>query len=303
MRALSGILSASSLLHRRLKRAAGPPGLFKASLGLCAALWLPACAHGSFGPDAPTLPPKVHAQSASGGQTITDERTAAFDDFYNEQAFSNPSEYTAAGYRYVDRACNAYFDNLILAQHKLHFAQDVTVAGGSGAATVLSLAKTAQASIGMVAAGFGFTSTILKSFDDRALLTPYPEETKALIIAALHAYRTDAPASSSSDRATALARVQDYAELCSYSGINRFAKQALATAKTGDISQEPNKGQGGDQTEGQGQEQGQPQSQDQDKRQGLQPRGGGNAGGQPAHIVRNPPPSNYRPLIGVITNR
>ncbi|QJU59677.1 hypothetical protein HL653_19670 [Sphingomonas sp. AP4-R1] len=142
-----------------------------------------------------------------------------------------PADYTDAGYSYVFRQCNTYFDTLIRLQHKTGFGSDMVGAGGATAGAVLGLAKASSMAIGIVAAGFGFLGTAVTSFDRRALITPYPDETKTLIIGALNRYRAAFPPSSIRTPGEAHANVQRYAELCTYSGITRAAKEALSNAK------------------------------------------------------------------------
>lgn len=141
-----------------------------------------------------------------------------------------PAEYTAAGYNYVYRQCNNYFDSLILLQNESGFSGDLIVASGSALGTILGLARASSVAIGAIAATTGFATATVNSYNSRALMTPYPNETKSLIISALDSYRAKFPPNSISDAPEAILNVQHFAELCTYSGITRAAKQALATA-------------------------------------------------------------------------
>jgi hypothetical protein len=143
----------------------------------------------------------------------------------------SPPEYVADGYNKVYAACTNYFDGLIAIQNQTAFAGDVAGASASTSATVLSLVKASAVTVGSVAAGIGGVSSIIKSFDDRALVTPYPDETKSLILEALRQFATNAPPSTTNTPGEAIERVQHYAELCTYSGISRFAKMALSQAR------------------------------------------------------------------------
>jgi hypothetical protein len=150
-----------------------------------------------------------------------------------------PSDYTAAGYSYVYRQCSNYFDALIKYQNETHFASDIVVAGGSTAGTIMGLLKTSSQAIGAVAAGVGFANAALNSFDNRALITPYPNETKTLILSALDKYRETVPPEKVTTATSALVNVEHFAELCTYSGITRAAKQALSNYK-GDVIKSQN---------------------------------------------------------------
>ena len=140
-------------------------------------------------------------------------------------------EYTAAGYSYVYRQCSNYFDGLIMLQNENGFNGDLVSASGSAVATIMGLVRASSASIGAIAATTGFASTTFNAFNTRALMTPYPTETKTLILGGLDDYRAKYPPDASKDAATAILNVQHYAELCTYSGITRAAKKALAAVK------------------------------------------------------------------------
>jgi len=184
------------------------------------------CSEWSFGPE----PPKMVESS---------DVTAQFTS-HEDMAFKTmtPAQYVATGYNLVYSNCTNYFDALIKLQNQTGFVKDTTIAGGSAAGAILGLAKASSAVIGGLAAGVGFAAATIDSFDKRALVTPYPDETKSLILAALDKFSSDAPADTTSSPGIAIARVQHYAELCTYSGISRFAKQALQAAKLGSDNQQ-----------------------------------------------------------------
>lgn len=191
---------------------------------ICCLSLLAGCGTGAgrvaFGPAAPAIPePKMIAERASNtiGQVTT----------------MGAREYVAVGYYETYQACSAYFDNLIATQNQTRFTGDVVTAGGAAATALIALRKNTEAAARIVAkwaAGTAFLSSVISSFDDRALMTPYPSETKTLIMGALAKYEADAPPSSVVHDEDALGLVAGYAEMCTYSGITRFAKQALSNA-------------------------------------------------------------------------
>jgi hypothetical protein len=150
----------------------------------------------------------------------------------------DPGGYVGAGYDQVSRLCTTYFDDLIKLQDQVGYLSDVTAAAGTATTALVALrtnATTAARLVSKWAAGFALANTIVQKYDDRILMTPYPSETKTLIMAALSAYANANPPEKAQTPAQADAFVTGYAEMCTYSGISRFAKQALSNAnpKTG----------------------------------------------------------------------
>ena len=216
------------------------PSHRSATISLCALL-VSACVH-PFGPDAPSMNSALNLkpERQEARQTPAELRGAIWRELSigNEMPKNqevSPADYTAAGYNYVYRQCSNYFDSLILYQNKTHFTNDIVVAGGSGSGAILGLAKASSAAIGGLAAGVGFVTSAINSFDNRALITPYPNETKTLILSALDTYRGSYPPAGARTPAEAIVNVQHFAELCTYSGITRAAKQALSNYK-GEVS-------------------------------------------------------------------
>lgn len=184
------------------------------------------CSNTSFGPKPPEISPPSEIQTY-----YTEQEKDALKDL-------TPAQYVAAGYNKVYAACTTYFDALIKVQNETEFAKDTTVAAGSATGAILGLANAASAVIAGLAAGVGFASATIENFNKHALVTPYPDETKSLILAALDKFSTDAPPETTTSPGLAIARVQHYAELCTYSGISRFAKQALQSAKLASDNQQ-----------------------------------------------------------------
>jgi hypothetical protein len=146
----------------------------------------------------------------------------------------NAEDYVAAGYSETWNACSNYFDTLIMIQNRTAYEGDIVSAAGTAASSMVALRKNAAAaakSLARIAAGTSFVTTVLSSYQDRALMTPYPSETKSLILAALQAYEKAAPPNSATSSSQAAMLVERHAELCTYSGITRFAKQALSVAE------------------------------------------------------------------------
>lgn len=175
-----------------------------------------------FGPQAPMLP----SPAAVGKLAEDTNREAA--------RAGSPAEYVQYGYNLNFETCSAYFDALIKLQNQTRYTGDLVTAGGTAVSAMVGLRKNAEDaanSLVRIAAGSSFLGTVLSSFDERALMTPYPTETKTLILDGLSQFEARALPASAITYSQATMLVQRHAELCTYSGISRAAKQALTRAR------------------------------------------------------------------------
>lgn len=140
------------------------------------------------------------------------------------------SECTQEGYDNVYKACVGYFDVLIHAKNENKISSDIISSANKYQATILAALSTATPAIAVSTSVIGFIGSIFESFD-KNLLIPYPDETKSLILAALAAHKQLYPPSKAKSDGEAREFVQMYAEMCTYSGISRFSRQALQNAK------------------------------------------------------------------------
>jgi hypothetical protein len=182
-----------------------------------------------FGPPPPNMPGSVRVVEGS------DEKpdfnfTEKYIVELGRQTPDAPA-YVQYQYNNIYRLCNIYFDSLILVQNETGYLGDTVSVTGTAAGTILGLAKASSAAIGMVAAGFGWGYSMTQNYNNRALMTPYPSETKTLVMKALDDYQNTYPAKGTETKLEAISKVQHYAENCTYSGITRLSKAALAQAK------------------------------------------------------------------------
>jgi len=210
-----------SRVVRWLKAGAFISGAVTLTLGLSGCTTSASLSYGFFGPRAPVTP------------TIDEVQKQAMEIAAKVTAAGGAVDYVQAGYYTVDKACDAYFDNLTLIQNQTRFTGDSVTAAGTAASATEALRKNtavAARQLARIAAGTALTSSVISAFDNRALMTPYASETKTLIVEALYAFRRDNPASAVQSRAEAALVVERYAEICTYSGITRYAKLALTRA-------------------------------------------------------------------------
>ncbi len=138
-----------------------------------------------------------------------------------------PAEYARVGYTIVDENCNNFFDTLSRATNNLQMSKSDWTALGAAAAAILALAHSTAKPVGITAAAFGFGAITFDNYQKYALLTPYPDQTKKLVIQALKAYEKDSPPGDATDMVGADARVSGYAQICTYSGIASLAQEAI----------------------------------------------------------------------------
>lgn len=156
-----------------------------------------------------------------------------------EAARSNtPDSYVRVGFALVESQCHAFFDVLDKAQDQATYARrELTLAGGA-AAGILAALKAGIVPITVTGIAVPFVVDSIGAYNDVILFTPYPDETGALVKDALSTYRENIK-QQPADIYDAVRLVQNYAAICTYSGIHQLAKQALAKASTTD--QGPNK--------------------------------------------------------------
>lgn len=147
--------------------------------------------------------------------------------------FSSRKEFIAAGYNKAYGLCTDYFDALIKAKNNTAFYSESIAAAGNAATTIMGLAKAYSPTVGIVSAGFGVINSALLGYDKNELITPYPDETKGLILKALDEFYNANPPIETQTDGEAINRVLKYTEMCTYSGISRFAKVTLAQGTPG----------------------------------------------------------------------
>jgi len=150
---------------------------------------------------------------------------------------NQPATYVKVGYGLVERECGTFFDALDKAQDQASFVRQELTLGGAGAAGILAAVKAGVIPITITGIAVPLAANTIENYQNFALITPYPDETAILVRSALKTFRDNA--SSPTDIYDAVALVQSYAAICTYSGIHQLAKQALAKAQTTDHPQPP----------------------------------------------------------------
>lgn len=159
------------------------------------------------------------------------------DDLSKAQLAQDPIKYQKVGYEIVERECGNFFDSLDRTEDRLNFTRQELTLGGTAAAGILAALKAGISPITIAGIAFPLAASSIDNSKNTLLITPYPDETYGLIKAALKAFRDGA--STPTDIYDAVGQVQNYAALCTYSGIHQLAKQALATATANPQSPPP----------------------------------------------------------------
>jgi hypothetical protein len=144
--------------------------------------------------------------------------------------YITPVEYAVAGYTLADESCNSFFDLLAQATNNVQMTKADWTALGAATATILALTHSTSKPVGIAAGLFGLGAAGFDNYQKYALLTPYPDQTKKLVIQAMQAFRSQSPPEQATDILNADARVSAYARLCTYSSISSLAQQAISTA-------------------------------------------------------------------------
>ena len=170
--------------------------------------------------------------------TVTPESVHAYADYCSRQpARVTPVGYVAAGFDDVDEQCQTFFDGIVLLQKNARYASSSIATGNSQAAVIMGLVKASAGSIAVVAAGSELARKLVEGYAAEYAFSPYALETRKLAFDAMTAYRNDTgtiSAINALDRSSGdnycLAQniVRNYAKICSISGVEALAKQAIA---------------------------------------------------------------------------
>lgn len=157
------------------------------------------------------------------------------------QAGSDPriidvSVFAQVGYNLVDAQCSQYFDAITEAHSGLKMTASDITAAGAAAAVISTLARASARQIGITAAVFGFGGVAVNNIEQYAFATPYPTQTRTLVLKALTAYRQASPPASAKTLPEAMDDVAGYANLCTFAGIASLSEQAIAAGTPVNVS-------------------------------------------------------------------
>jgi hypothetical protein len=153
----------------------------------------------------------------------------------SQAALANqPVTYMKVGYGLVERECGIFFDSLDKAQDQSNFIRQELTLGAAAAAGILAAVSAGIVPITITGIAVPLAANTVGNYQNLILITPYPDATGVLVRSALKTYRENA--SSPTDIYDAVALVQGYAAICTYSGIHQLARQAISIAQTTDQS-------------------------------------------------------------------
>jgi hypothetical protein len=146
------------------------------------------------------------------------------------QLAGDPNKYVKVGYELVERECGNFFDALDKAEDQATFASQELNLAGTAAAGILGALKAGVTPITIAGIAFPLAPNSILNYQKSLLLTAYPDETYSLVKSGLKTYCDNS--GNPADIYDAVGLVQNYAAICTYSGIHSLAKQAIATATT-----------------------------------------------------------------------
>ena len=153
----------------------------------------------------------------------------------------SPQGYVYAGMDFVDQQCTTFFDNVILLQKDARYASSSVATANTQTALILAAVEASAKSIAIVAASSELIRRLIDGFASEYAFAPYAVEVRKLVFDTLTAYRM----SPETDDAIAALRtantmsdaqciatniVRNYAKICSISGVEALARQAISNS-------------------------------------------------------------------------
>ena len=147
--------------------------------------------------------------------------------------------YVQAGWDFVDEQCDTFFNNVILLQKDARYASSSIATANTQTAVILRAVESSATSIAIVAAGSELVRKLIDGFAAEYAFAPYALEVRRLVFDAMSKYRRDTEVdvialASAQSRGDAFCRanniVRNYAKLCTISGVEAFARQAIANS-------------------------------------------------------------------------
>ncbi len=210
-------------------------------LSTCLSLGLAACGSSGFGgirgPSAVLLSSDVI--SASGNTKLIIDALARDNNIPIDGFYTSPLYYdvAVAGFNFIDDQCATYFDKLFYLQRDRQFAQDVLQAGSQATAAVLTITRASEITFGVVAAAFGFSSSLTNSVAGSFLFQLPPATTYGFVKELQTAYRSGVNPASITSPSAAYHLMQDYLAICLPPNIE--ARLVERVANTRAIPQSP----------------------------------------------------------------
>lgn len=146
------------------------------------------------------------------------------------------TEYTSAGFNYVDRKCREYFYVLNSFYKKKRESVNTTSIVTALLSGVLSAAKAKASEIAVVAIGGSGTAALIDNDGSSFLFDLDPASTEGLVKRAGAAYRASVSQQSILTFGDAVTAVQGYAGICLPANIERLVKEAVNTANPVDAA-------------------------------------------------------------------
>jgi hypothetical protein len=182
-------------------------------------------------------PATLRVKDATNASTIGAQVTAIFTGAKQTVPTSIDAPTLAqVGYQLVDSSCSDYFDAVTKASNGWKMTKADFIALGAATATIAALAKASAKQVGIAAAAFGFGGLVIDNIEQYAYATPYPIQTRGLILKAFTAYRQSSPPKIAATIPDAIDQIAGYANLCTYAGIASLVEDSISKATPVDAS-------------------------------------------------------------------
>lgn len=148
-----------------------------------------------------------------------------------------------AGYNYIDRNCEAYFNALTRIQRDRKTITAEVALIGAAASGVMAAVDAAAKAIALVGIGTGLTAATIDTITSGVLYELDASATRSLTFRAMTVYQAADGASPETitNFADAVAILQGYGAICMPPSIEALVKDAVKTAQPEDLAQSPGK--------------------------------------------------------------
>jgi hypothetical protein len=149
-----------------------------------------------------------------------------------------PGGYVFAGFDFVDEHCGIFFDGVIELAKDARYASSSIATANTQAALIMTAVNASLTAIAVVAAGSEMARKLIDGYAEVYAFSPYAVEVRRLAFEAMEAYRATPEVAEAiaalrmdlSGDAWCIAHnvVRNYAKICSISGVEALARQAVA---------------------------------------------------------------------------
>ncbi|TKD47536.1 MAG: hypothetical protein E5W98_06380 [Mesorhizobium sp.] len=151
----------------------------------------------------------------------------------------SPIGYVSAGVDLVDSKCDEFFDSLIRLENDASFARSGIATANTQTAVILGALKSSATTIAIIAAASQLATSLIEGYTKVYAFAPYAVEVRRLVVETMQKYRSSEEfagavsalvtlPTNSDAFCTAQNIVRNYAKVCTITGIEDLARQAIS---------------------------------------------------------------------------